>query len=314
MGRVLVMGGTNFVSRCLARYLIQRGYEVDILTRGLHQADYTGYKNHFKCDRKMKDEMHILLEGRIYDAIFDISAYTREDVELLLSAIHIRNIKKYIFCSSGAVYEPCFESVSENYKRGENPNWGKYGLGKKEAEDYLFLLSETQAFPVIMFRPAYIYGEGNNLYRETYFFDRIKEGRAIPIPHGNETKTQFIHVDDLVRVFESAISNGNIGRAYNVTCPELISWEKLVETCGNVMGENALIKHVDVRNANVEARSYFPFRDVYYALNIANLIKDGFHIPDISLEEGMQKAYKWYIQASPGLSDGRMTRIEEMIR
>lgn len=165
-----------------------------------------------------------------------------------------------------------------------------------------------------MFRPTYIYGEGNNLYRESYFFDRIKDGKAIPIPHGNEIKTQFIHIDDLVKVFESAISNDNIRNSYNVTYPELISWDRFVETCGNVMGEKALIKRVNVRNVNIESRCYFPFRDVHYALNISNLIRDGFHVPSISLEEGLQKTYRWYFEACPQLRDGRMTMIEELIK
>lgn len=138
MSRVLVMGGTNFVSSSLAKYLIKRGYEVDILTRGIQPINYDGYKNHLKCDRKSKDELQVLLDGRVYDAIFDISAYTREDVEILLSTINIKSVKKYIFCSSGAVYKPSDDIVSENYRRGENPNWGKYGLDKKDAEDYLF--------------------------------------------------------------------------------------------------------------------------------------------------------------------------------
>ncbi len=46
MKSILIMGGTTFVSRCLAKYLIDQGYDVDILTRGLKTIDYDGYKNH----------------------------------------------------------------------------------------------------------------------------------------------------------------------------------------------------------------------------------------------------------------------------
>lgn len=98
---------------------------------------------------------------------------------------------------------PSNDLVQEDFERGENHNWGEYGLNKKEAEDFIINSGVTYA----IFRPTYIYGENNNLYRETYFFDRISNEKEIPMPFGNNTRTQFIHIDDLVRVFESAMNN-----------------------------------------------------------------------------------------------------------
>ena len=44
MKSILVMGGSMFVSSSLAKYLIEKGYNVDILTRGNKKIDYDGFR------------------------------------------------------------------------------------------------------------------------------------------------------------------------------------------------------------------------------------------------------------------------------
>lgn len=309
MGAILVMGGTTFVSSSIAKYLIKKSYEVDILTRGEKIVGYYGFREHIICDRKSSESMQEALENREYEFIFDISAYTRADVDIILKSINRTSLKKYIFCSSGAVYKPSNIATSESFEKGENPNWGNYGTDKKEAEDSII----NSGLPYVIFRPTYIYGENNNLYRETYFFDRIKNNKAIPIPDGNNTKTQFIHIDDLVKIFESAMYNPNSCKIYNVTNPELVSWEDLVKTCGVVMEKEPIIKKIDTNEIKLKVRSYFPFRDVTYILKIDELIKDGFYLPNISLKEGLGRSYKWYREETNIICDLKMDKVDELI-
>lgn len=304
MKSILIMGGTNFVSSSLAKYLIGQGYDIDILTRGIKQINYEGFREHLVCNRKSKGEMQEVLKGKKYEFIFDISAYTKEDVEILLSTIDKSILKKYIFCSSGSVYVPSNDLVQEDFERGENYNWGEYGLNKKEAEDFIINSGVTYA----IFRPTYIYGENNNLYRETYFFDRINNEKEIPMPFGNDTRTQFIHINDLVRVFESAMNIKEGSKIYNVTNPEFISWEEFIAKCGEVIGKTPIIKKIDTSQIRLEPRSYFPFRDVTYTLDIKRLVEDKLHIPDISLEKGLKQAYEWYKLEKVNLNDKKMMK------
>ena len=87
MKSILVMGGTSFVSSSLAKHFIGQGYSVDILTRGLKLIDYDGFREQLICDRTLKNKVQEVLEGRKYEFIFDISAYTKADVEILLTSI-----------------------------------------------------------------------------------------------------------------------------------------------------------------------------------------------------------------------------------
>ncbi|ARC83892.1 3-beta hydroxysteroid dehydrogenase/isomerase family protein [Clostridium argentinense CDC 2741] len=312
MYNVLILGGTTFVSSNLCKHLICKGYNVDILTRGLRKINYHGYKNHLICDRKNIDELRKALLGKTYDYILDISGYTKEDVENVVETIDSSKLKKYIFCSSGAVYKENQDLICEDFKRGENKNFGDYGLNKKLAEDYLLEKSKKDNYPIIIFRPTYIYGEENNLYRETYFFDKILDQEPIPIPYGN-AKTQFIHIDDLVRAFESAMKSNVVGKAYNITHPRIITFKELVKTCGKVMRKTPIIREVNTEDFPFSPRSYFPFRNITYMLDITELIKDNIYIPKIDLEEGLKKSFCWYLNSTVKLEDNTMINIDKVI-
>lgn len=312
MSNLLMMGGSQFVSRCLAEHFIQKGYEVDILTRGVGKLNYAGFRDHLKCDRHSIPELQATLQGKHYNYVVDISAYSKNDVASLLSCLDTTVLKKYLFCSSAAVYKSGDSARSEEDERGENPNWGPYGWDKKEAEDYLFQQYQDTGFPMIIFRPTYIYGEHNNLYREGFFFDHIQAGKMIPIPAGHDTRVQFIHIADLCNVFESALTSDTVGKAYNVTHPEVISWTTLIECCSKAMGVQAKVKPINHLSMNVEVRSFFPFRDIDLELDISQLIKDGLSIPSIPLNEGLQRTYQWYLNHLPQLTDPRMNRVDEV--
>ena len=304
------MGGTEFVSSSLTKHFISKGYIVDIFTRGIKPCKYDGIRNHLKGDRKSIDDLRINISNKSYDYIFDISAYVKEDVQKLISIINKENLKRYVFCSSGAVYKPSNDVVTEEFSRGENANWGSYGLDKKIAEDYLLGLWEKEKFPVTIFRPTYIYGKENNLYRETYLFDRLTKGLDIPIPMGNEA-AQFVHISDLVKIFESAIqTEQTLGQAYNITHSEIVTWQQLVEAAMKVVDIKVTIKKVDSAYVNISTREYFPFRNVTYLLDTKKAQQDGLYMPQIDLLKGLGLAYKWYCNTKPEVIDAKMNKVD----
>lgn len=311
--RILVMGGTGFVSSSLVKYLISKGYDVDIFTRGIRPLNYSGISNHYKGDRKSISDLERSINGIKYDYIFDISAYEVEDAKNLINVLDKENLKRYIFCSSGSVYKPSNNFITEKWDRGYNENWGEYGLNKLEIEEFLFKLFHEEKFPVVVFRPTYIYGEGNDLYREAYIFDRLKNKLDIPIPDG-DCKVQFIHIKDLVKVFESAMYSENvIGEAYNVTHPEVITWDTLVNTAMKVINNEVNIKKIS-SSLKINSREYFPFRNCTYLLNIDKSNNHKLYSPQISLAEGLDKSYKWYCKVNPKLSDHKMKKIQEVLK
>lgn len=305
---ILIMGGTQFVGKSLAEFMIKEGHKVFIFTRNKIEIDFNGYEHHFIGDRKNISDL-MQLKGKEFDIVFDISAYVKGDIENLIEVLDTKYLKKYIFCSTGAVYNSNNIPIKENDSCGFNQYWGQYGLDKLQAERILLKKAMEKKFLATIIRPTYIYGRGNNLYRESYFFDRIEQGKIIPIPDSEE-RIQHIYIDDLIRIFNAVIYRSQMNNEiYNVTNSQKISWEYYVECVAKAVGKNAIVKKVKYKN-KIKDREFFPFRDYTYLLDISLLQQSNIPIPQISLEEGMKLSYEWYIKQEYIKKDDKMTKIE----
>ena len=105
--RVLVIGGTEFVSWYIVKAMQQAGHAVTALTRGrsTRLAAIPPDVEHLMCDRKDYDGLERVLDGRAFEAVVDV-AYaptTVEDVSILVNRFD-RQIERFLFCSPTAVY------------------------------------------------------------------------------------------------------------------------------------------------------------------------------------------------------------------
>ena len=53
-----------------------------------------------------------------------------------------------------------------------------YTRNKAMSERALFRLHQRIGLPVVTLRPPFVYGPGNNLYREAFFWDRLRANRS----------------------------------------------------------------------------------------------------------------------------------------
>lgn len=175
--------------------------------------------------------------------------------------------------------------------------YSDYGYNKVCCED--FLLQQT-AFSSTILRPMYIYGPYNSIYRERYFFDRIKRNLCIFIPGWSEIITQFGHVDDLADAFIACLGNNKAaGKIYNISGTEYISLDGLVKTIGQSMEKETRIVHYDCKIIEKQKFDYhnpiFPFDwEHSFFVDITSAKEDLNWSPKYSLLEGMKHTYKWY--------------------
>ncbi|MGM7700479.1 NAD-dependent epimerase/dehydratase family protein [Pseudalkalibacillus sp. Hm43] len=318
MMKTLVMGGTEFVSEAVAKQLISEGHEVDILTRGNRNPIYEGVHEHHICDRKEGHQLFEKLNDIQYDYVFDVTAYTQEDVKILTNVLNKEKLKGYVFCSSGAVYPQSDGHVQEEMATGNNPSWSQYGKDKFEAENYLMELYHAEEFPAVIFRPPYIYGEGNNIYREAFLFDRIQSDEPIPYPGDGTTKVQFIHIEDLVKGFSSTINlDSSVGQIYNLSFPEDITWIEYIKTGMEVVGNNAplvQVSHDWMDQNGMSFKDFFPYKDETFLMSVDKLHQSGLHVPSINLKEGLERAYQWYVTQQNKPDFRKMKSIDKVVR
>ncbi len=129
--RMLITGGTVFVSRYTAEHFVKKGYEVYVLNRNTRpQSD--GVKL-IECDRHSLGDR---IRGIYFDLIIDVTAYTETDVLDLTNALG--GFGKYVMISSSAVYpETLSQPFTEEQECGINIHWDAYGTNKIAAEKCL---------------------------------------------------------------------------------------------------------------------------------------------------------------------------------
>ena len=277
--KILVTGGTVFVSKYMVQYYVNKGDEVWVLNRnsrpqveGVHLIE---------ADRhNCKD----VLKGHYFDAVLDVTAYTAEDIEDLLTGLE--GFGQYIMISSSAVYpEMNVQPFTEEQSVGLNKFWGQYGTDKIAAED-AFLQAVPEAY---ILRPPYLYGPMNNVYREAFVFECAEKGRKFYIPKDGSMQLQFFYVKDLCGVVDEILQKKPIEHILNVGNEETITILEWVKMCYDVVGVPLEIVNVD---ETIEQRKYFSFYDYEYKLDVSRqklLLED-----TMDLRIGLEEAYEWY--------------------
>lgn len=290
MKKILIMGGNQFVGKEIVKKFLEKDYIIYVLNRGMRKN--IEEVSFLKADRNNFKEMEKILKDIDIDIIVDVSAYTEEQVNILHKVMK-NKFKQYILISSASVYSniEC-TPVNEDSQTGENLLWGDYAKNKYLAEKKTIENSNLYNFKYTIFRPFYIYGIGNNLDRENYFFSRIKFNLPIYIPSKNNI-IQFGYVEDLATVVENSISNSDFyNQIFNISGNEYVTMSEFSEICGKVMNKKAIIKYIDTEENKVKAKDWFPFREINLFGDISKLENTGFR-NTYSLIQGLEKTYKY---------------------
>ena len=290
MKKILIMGGNQFVGKEIVKKFLEKDYTIYILNRGTRKNIEEVI--FFKVDRDNFIEMENILKNIDVDIIIDVSAYTEEQVDILHKVMKNR-FKQYILISSASVYNNIESTpANEESQTGENLIWGDYAKNKYLAEKKTIENSKIYNFKYTIFRPFYIYGVGNNLDRENYFFSRIKYNLPIYIPSKNNI-IQFGYVEDLALAIESSIGNSDFyNQIFNISGDEYVTMGEFAEICGKVMNKKAIIKYINTEENKIKARDWFPFREVNLFGDISKLENTGFR-NTYSLIQGLEKTYKY---------------------
>lgn len=280
MKKILVTGGTVFVSKFVAQYLVNKGYEVYVLNRGTKEQVVGVHL--IQADRNCLTNE---LKDYYFDVVIDVAAYNKKDIKNLRQALN--NYGTYVFISSSAVY-PEINSLPfhEEQEIGNNRIWREYGKNKVEAEQYL-LQEDPTAYIV---RPPYLYGPMQNVYREGFVFDCARENREFYIPKDGKMKLQFFYIEDLAKLLEQIFIQQPKDHIFNVGNTELVDINTFVEICYEIVGTPLNKRYV---SNHQNQRDYFCFHEYEYWLDVnrQNELLSG----QKDLLQGLAESYKWYL-------------------
>ena len=304
--RVLVIGGTLFIGRLLVKELLKAGHDVTVLHR-TPKHDLGKKVGNLVADRNDPAAVRSALAGRSFDVVYD-NAYdwergtTADQVEATARAAG-NKVQRYIFMSSVAAY-----GDGLNHHEGDalapDDHADAYVRNKARSERSLFRMHQRSGFPVVTLRPPYIYGPGNPYYREAYFWDRIRAGRAIILPGDGRRLMQFVHVQDLVNACLKAMQTPEVaGHAFNIANARPLTQFELVDVLSQAAGRETKFVRIP-REKILRAGGHPMGPKLYFGMYfdmpaitmVANKAQRMLKFKPVDFSEGLKETYRWYLR------------------
>lgn len=213
--RLLVLGGTVFLSRAIAAEAVTRGHDVTCAARGTTGSVPDG-ATLVKIDRNAADGL-APLAGEAFDAVVDVATQNYPWVADALAALGAK-AGHWTFVSTISVYadseqqgqrpgSPVLAPLREGSQPGErDPE--QYGAVKVASEDAVREVLGDRAFVV---RPGLITGPGDGSDRFGYWPGRFARGGRVLVPDSPDQPIQHIDVRDLASWIVDAGENGLTG-------------------------------------------------------------------------------------------------------
>jgi len=319
--KVLVTGGTGFAGSHLVSRLVKKGESVRVLVRKNSNVDYLKKLNVELCLGDVTDKNSIKAAVKGIDVVYHIAALFREarfpdevywqvnaqGTRNMLEASYEEGVKKFVHCSTiGVLGHIANPPADETYLY--NPG-DVYQRSKCEGEKLALKFFQDKKFPVVVARPAAIYGPGD--MRLFKLFKYVSSGRMIILGDGKPF-FHLVYVEDLVRGFELCAQKENaVGQVYILGGDKYLTLNELMDLIAKVLGVSLSKIHLPVfpfkaLSALCEGiciplgiepplhRRRVDFFTKSRAFNISKAKKELGYKPEFDLETGLRLTGEWY--------------------
>lgn len=166
--------------------------------------------------------IHFAAQSHVQNSFDDSLQYTQDNILgthcLLEACRRYGKIAKFIHVSTDEVYgESSLESAQPKTEQSVLCPTNPYAGTKAGAELLVNSYYYSYGLPVIVTRGNNVYGP--NQYPEKLipkFIQHLKRDEKVPIQGDGHQLRVFMHVDDVVRAFETILEKGVIGEIYNI--------------------------------------------------------------------------------------------------
>lgn len=260
-----------------------------------------------QADRNDVEAVRAAIRGRGFEVVFD-NVYDWErgtsaaQVEAAVQSCGDR-LTRYLFMSSVAAYGDGLNHHESDALAPDDED-EPYARNKAMTERMLFRLHARTGFPIVTFRPPYIYGPGNPFYREAFFWDRLREKRPIVLPGDGHRLMQFVYVKDLIAVMMRAMTEPNAdGEAFNVANEKPLTQLETVQAISAAAGKRANLvrvpreKIVELGGNPLGQPAYFgEYFDMPAITMVVNKARRILGMQPTPFDQGLKETYRWYLK------------------
>jgi nucleoside-diphosphate-sugar epimerase len=219
------------------------------------------------------------------------------------------DLKRFVYCSSPGMLGPVGPSDLPRDETSAHHPTGVYERSKSEAEKAALPLAAALGVPLVVARPEFVYGPGDQ--HVLGLFQAVRRRRFFYIGSG-ENLCHPSYVDDVVAgLIACSSERAQTLGAYHICGPRPVTWKEFATAIAGALGVPSPTLHLPVSLARVGAWSAERVADLIgiepplslegvrfftesRAFSIAKAARELGWTPKVDVEEGARRAVQWY--------------------
>lgn len=325
MTKILVTGANGFVGRKLCKNLLEGGHDVratvrrhenrcaeNTTTAPLGQivnvgdigpdTDWSGALDGVDTVVHLAARVHILQEMS-KNPLGSFRSVNVFGAERLAKMAAERGVRRFVYISSISVHGN--STVDRAYVEADEAHpHSPYAVSKWEGEIVLRRVAEESGFELVIVRPPLVYGPGvgGNFLRLMRWVDK-----GFPFPMGSvRNMRSFIGLENLVSMLVCCVERSNVaGETFLIADGEDLSTPDLIRRVARLLGRPARILPFPISVMRACA-GMFGAEDVLDRLcnslqvNMEKARRVLGWRPIVSLDEGLSRTARWYVDTRGG--------------
>ncbi len=251
--RAVIVGGTGHIGTYLTPYLVDAGFEVVCVSRGLRQPyrPNPAWKRvrRVELDRVAEEAAGTFAEkiAKLSPAIVvDLTCFTEESALALVRTLRGR-IEHFLHCGTIWVHGHSVQ-VPTSEEAPRHP-FGDYGIRKAAIERALILEARQRKFPATVLHPGHIVGPGwvplnpaGNFNLKV--FETLAAGGELALPNLGMETLHHVHSADVALAFLAALnrSDTTIGESFHIVSPAALTLRGYAERVAGWFGRASRLR------------------------------------------------------------------------
>ncbi len=290
--KILIIGGSGFLSGTLARLALQRNDQVWAVTRGKRSLPpgVKGVVVDRHDDQAFRSAINSL--NLQWDLVVDCIAFDPDDIRQD-AAILPDLCDHLVFISTDFVYDPAGRSFPQG-EESDSIIVDGYG-GKKRQAELALLAADTGKMGWTILRPCHIYGPGSQLGclpehgRDPRLIDRLRGGETLRLVGGGHFLQQPILARDLAETILSVAGNPAANRQiFCAAGPKFVESREYYRIIAELLGVGLKIEELNGQNYLREHPESAPFL-CHRIYDMSKLRSAGCAVPNTPLEVGLRE-------------------------
>ena len=260
---IMVTGANGFIGKRLVNEFLNKGWHIIAVCRDLERLKEINHHNLKVIQYDLEDSIEVL-NNKIesVDVICHLAALIPRDLEdnklaekcynvnslgtLKLMEFGIsKNIKRFIYYSSGNAYDYSDNPVNEDFKMYPSKKATYYLASKLIGELYVEHFRVKKMLNATIFRPSSVYGYGMNQNEFIYkSIEKLSNNLEIEIQNDDIYKTDFVYVEDIIKATSLSIER-NIDGIFNLGSGNHYSLRSVAKIIANILGKQ--IEHIKIK-------------------------------------------------------------------